>query len=150
MRIAAALVSFLLLSFIVGPSLETEKAADTEPEAIIRLEKVWLTAFLKGDTATVDRMETATFTGPMDRVAYEAEQLKSIEQRQKRDLGATYTPRKQDVRIFGDVALLTGTSELKLPTEDPAERVVSTEIWVRQSGAWKVEHFQEGTLTDAQ
>jgi ketosteroid isomerase-like protein len=147
-RITAAVLSLLILSLIVGPSLETGKAAGKDLETIIRLEREWVTAFLRGEAATVDRMETASFTAAdSSGQVTKAEQLKSIEQRQKRDLGATFTPVKQDVRFFGDVALLTGLSELKLSTDDPAERTQLTVIWVRQAGAWKVEHFQEVTVT---
>jgi hypothetical protein len=108
-RITAAVLSLLILSLIVGPSLETGKAAGKGSETIIQLEREWVTAFLRGDAATVDRMETASFTAAdSSGQLTKAEQLKSIEQRQKRDLGATFTPVKQDVRFFGDVALLTG------------------------------------------
>jgi ketosteroid isomerase-like protein len=91
-------------------------------------------------------METASYTAADETGQVgKAEQLKSIEQRQKRDLGLTYTPRKQDVRFFGDVALVTGQYEVKAPDE-PAEQTVVTEVWVKQNGTWKVEHLQEGSL----
>ena len=41
MRIAAVVVSLLLVSLVAAPSFETGKAADKESEAIIRLEREW-------------------------------------------------------------------------------------------------------------
>ena len=65
-------------------------------------------------------------------------------------LGVTYTARRQDVRFFGDVALLTGLYEVKIESNEPAEQALVTEIWVKQDGTWRVEHLQEGTLTPPQ
>jgi ketosteroid isomerase-like protein len=150
-RIAAIAVLLLLVSLVIAPSFEMTKAADKESETIIRLEREWLTAFARGDVAAVDRMETATYTavdgtGQIAKV----EQLKLIEKREKRDLGVTYTARKQDVRFFGNVALLTGLYEVKIASNEPAEQALVTEIWVKQDGTWKVEHLQEGTLAPPQ
>ena len=151
MPIAANAVLLLLLSLVIAPSFEMAKAADKESETIIRLEREWLTAFGRGDVAIVDRMETATFTavdssGQVTKI----EQLKLMEKREKRDLGVTYTARRQDIRFFGNVALLTGLTEVKIASNEPAEQALVTEIWVKQDGTWKIEHLQEGTLTPPQ
>jgi ketosteroid isomerase-like protein len=147
-RIGLGVALLLFVSLVVAPSFEKGKAADKESETIVRLEREWLSAYGRGDVATVDRMETATYTA-VDETGQstKAEQLKSIEQRTKRDLGVTYTYRRQDVRLFGNVALLTGLCEVKIAANEPAEQALVTEIWVKQDGTWKVEHLQEGALT---
>jgi ketosteroid isomerase-like protein len=149
-RISLDVALLLFVSLIAAPSFEKGKAADKESETIVRLEREWLSAFGRGDAATVDRMERATFTavdgtGQVTKI----EQLKLIGQRAKRDLGVTYAYQRQDVRLFGNVALLTGLCEVKIAANEPAEQALVTEIWVRQDGTWKIEHLQEGTLTRA-
>jgi ketosteroid isomerase-like protein len=147
-RISLGVALLLFVSLVVAPSFKKGKAADKESETIVRLEREWLSAYGRGDVATVDRMETATYTG-VDETGQstKAEQLRSIERRAKRDLGVTYTYRRQDVRLFGNVALLTGLCEVKIAANEPAEQALVTEIWVKQDGTWKIEHLQEGTLT---
>ena len=147
MRIAA-LSPVLLLVLVLGFSVQIVRAASKESETIVRLEKEWITAFMKGDRPTVDRMETPTYTAADDEEGQEtkAQQLKSMDERQKPDLGESFTPEKQDVRLFGNVALLTGLYDVKEGPDKPQERMQVTEVWVKQGGAWKVEHIQYAIL----
>lgn len=147
MRIAA-LSPALLLVLVLGFSVQIVRAASKESETIVRLEKEWITAFMKGDRPTVDRMETPTYTAADDEEGQEtkAQQLKSMDERQKPDLGESFTPEKQDVRLFGNVALLTGLYDVKEGPDKPQERMQVTEVWVKQGGTWKVEHIQYAIL----
>jgi ketosteroid isomerase-like protein len=144
----AALSPALLLVLVLGFSVQIVRAASKESETIVRLEKEWITAFMKGDRPTVDRMETPTYTAADDEEGQEtkAQQLKSMDERQKPDLGESFTPEKQDVRLFGNVALLTGLYDVKEGPDKPQERMQVTEVWVKQGGTWKVEHIQYAIL----
>ncbi len=151
MPIAANAVLLLLLSLVIAPSFEMAKAADKESETIIRLERV---ANSIRERRCGDRRSdgNSDFYWPCDSSGQvtKIEQLKLMEKREKRDLGVTYTARRQDIRFFGNVALLTGLTEVKIASNEPAEQALVTEIWVKQDGTWKIEHLQEGTLTPPQ
>jgi len=151
MRIAAFVFSLSLVALTVGFAVQSGIAADNESETISRLEKQWITAFFAGDKATVDRMETDTYTAADDEegLASKTEQLKGMDQRQQRDLGMSYTAEKQDVRLFGNVALLTGLYDMKSGPDKPIQRLQVTEVWLKRDGNWKVEHLQYAVLKPA-
>ena len=124
---------------------QNSQASKADEDTIRDLEHQWITAFFKGDVATVDQLEAPDYT-VADETGQEtkAEQLKGIRDRKSPDMTASYTPEHQQFRFFGPTALVTGVYAVKGGEGNPNEttRLQITELWVNQGGKWKVEHVQ--------
>lgn len=138
-----ACVAWLLLgcgsarqSARLGPEAEAEVLAAKE---IMRLEEQWGQALSRRDTAFFSRILADEF------VTTGGESVKS-KQEVIRELGGgtgpLAAPRLQStrIRVYGDVAVVTGlvTFDTTTGTGSPLTRF--TEVWVKRSGSWRAVH----------
>lgn len=131
-----AVLAVLLPCLVVGAQ---HMPVDTGNEETLRqLNNEWIKAFDAGDMTALDRIEDDSFT-----VAHDGGQVtKQGQFAYVRQRGAQVVTRKiegQQVRFYGDVALLTETDESSF-AEDSAY-FYSTSVWVRRGDKWKVVHL---------
>jgi ketosteroid isomerase-like protein len=118
-------------------------------DAVVDLGEAWAV----GDTATLDQLLSPTYThhavygARRDRAA----SLASVAKRAGR--GTIIELRDVEYRVFGDVAIVTGTTDLRGGgarfEDDPRDLVFSfTQVWVWRDGRWFREAFQGTPVID--
>ena len=140
-----------MLSVGMIASLDGQGAAPARAEAqVIAASDAWAQALQKNDIETIERLLTDDFMS----IQQTPEAVVSITKAAQIDAlkkTAATRPRlerqlsKSQVKMLGDVAILTGAATFK--GTDASGAAVSTqgvimEVWVRQNGTWRLTHFQ--------
>ncbi len=140
MNLLLKLVVVLLAVEIVA-SLQVK---ETEEKTIRGREHEMLTAYYKGDADALAQIELEDFT-VADETGEEtrADQLAGIRRRKVPDMNATYSVEHENFRLLGSIALVTETLAVTVQgdSKPEIERLYATEVWVKQSGEWKIEHL---------
>ena len=121
----------------------------TAEQEIIKIRRDWYDAFFRGDTATMNRIETDDFVVVSDRGPQNKKsQLAGIQRAVKKDKwlpkGIKLGDENLNVRLHGDAAVLSAIGWQKQPGQGkkpPEERDAFTEVWIKRDGRWKVMHF---------
>ena len=130
MRLMLAL-SVLLL----GCSVEAQtgvKIPAADDSNLKRTEQQWVNAYYSGDAKTLSRLEADDFVV----IANGEKETKTQQIAEVEGRGPVGVPQpniEEDVRRYGDVALITGLSA--------ASNVRFTAVWVKRDGSWKVVHL---------
>jgi len=147
-RIAIALGVVVLVSSVAAwaQNAPQPKSGSVEQE-ILKLEKDWETAALKGDTAFLERIyasdifitnsDGTLWTGAQDIAATKSGEY----------VLTTYVSDNLKVRVYGDTAVVSGRGKAtgKEKGKDFSRQTVWTDTWVRIGGEWKCVAAQ-GTL----
>jgi ketosteroid isomerase-like protein len=101
------------------------------------IEQEWVDAYYRGDGETLSRLEADDFTliANGEKPQTKAEQIASVESRGPAGVPAANV--QEEIRQYGDVALITGLSE--------RSNVRFTAVWVKIDGKWKVVHLHYST-----
>jgi ketosteroid isomerase-like protein len=129
----------LIMTFMLAStSLWAADPVRPVEEQLKKIEQDWAEAYVKRDTAFLQRITTDDFAfiGPDGNMVSKAEYVKSIE-------GDTvFTAFKIDelkVRVYGDAAVVLGLATITAKTKDEDEsgRYSFTDVFVKQKGEWK-------------
>ena len=110
----------------------TAKTSNADDSDLKSTEKQWVAAYYSGDSKALSNLEADDFTVIANgQSETKAQQLAEVESR-----GPVGTPQEnveEDIRHYGDVALITGLSG--------GSNVRYTAIWLKLNGSWKVVHL---------
>jgi ketosteroid isomerase-like protein len=100
-------------------------------------EQQWVEAYYRGDGKTLSRIEADDFTviANGQKPQMKAEQIAAVEARGP--VGVPAPNVEEEIRHYGDVALITGLSE--------SSNVRFTTVWVKKNGHWNVVHLHYTT-----
>jgi ketosteroid isomerase-like protein len=109
-----------------------------DEQALIKIQREWAEARVKGDSSYTQRLETEDFTVVWfdGRIVNKQEDMKSM-------TGDTvFTDFKIDdlkVRFYGDTGIVVGQGSIKAHTKDQdlSGKYVWTDTFVKQNGEWK-------------
>ena len=96
------------------------------------IEQQWVEAYYRGDGRTLSRIEADDFTV----IANGQKQTKTVQISEVEGRGPVGVPQpnlEEEVRHYGDVAVITGLSA--------GSNVRFTAVWVKLNGSWKVVHL---------
>ena len=143
----------LLFVLIVAatPFLVAQKS--TEPtkqdeQTIRKLEQELLTAYYKGDVATMSRFEANDFTVASEEGREtKQEQIENVRKRQPADVHEAFKANTWNIRFFGPVAVVDETGD-NYSTEkgmNDHTTLVMTSVWAQHGGEWKIQdmHYSE-------
>jgi len=126
--LAVAVLFFVCL----GEAQTTAKTSSAEDSDLKSTEKQWVAAYFAGDSKTLSSFETDDFTViASGQSETKAQQLAEVESRGP--IGAPQETLEEDIRHFGDVALITGLSG--------GSNIRFTAVWLKQNGSWKIVHL---------
>lgn len=154
MRVAIAMVFLNSIALFLTSMASAESGAQPRDvlaeQQVMSASKEWFDALSRGDAQALDRLETEDFVmiqRGSDNVTIipKADHLnnvrKALESRPKfkREVGQIR------IRLYGNVAVLVAITQFV--GSDPAGkqligRAVITEVWVRDSGRWRLAHLQ--------
>lgn len=126
----------LLLTFAVAAGQEPKPKSDGKVEQELRsLVRTWDDAYVKGDTATLDRLLASEFEfvgGPT-----KAQYLDSFKARSFIAESAVST--EIQVQVYGDAAVLTGLDTIKGKNKDQTvvTKWLYMDVWIKRSGRWQ-------------
>ena len=109
-------------------------------EVITKLEHEWADAIVKGDIATIDRIEADDFNF----ISWQAEttnKAKDLEIVKSATYKAdTINISNVKVRVYGDAAVVTLTQDEKsqFRGKDTSGRYLFTDTWVKRNGKWQI------------
>jgi ketosteroid isomerase-like protein len=114
------------------------KQNSEDEQALIKIQREWAEARVKGDSSYTQRLETEDFTVVWfdGRIVNKREDMKSM-------TGDTvFTDFKIDdlkVRFYGDTGIVVGQGSIKAHTKDQdlSGKYVWTDTFVKQNGEWK-------------
>ncbi|WP_322103575.1 nuclear transport factor 2 family protein [Paraburkholderia sp. J41] len=128
------LLASLLISMASMASAQAVPPASDEA-AILSLENTWAQAVSSGDRTTVDRILDDSFV----------ETGTTGSHRSKREMlvappppaGSTQALQDCEVRMVGDVGVVTGTNVFKLSSAATPVRFLFTDVFVRRGNTWR-------------
>ena len=130
MRLMLAISVLLLTS--LAETQTAAKSSTTDDSDLKSTEQQWVAAYYAGDGKTLSRFEADDFTV----IANGQKQTKAQQIAEAEGRGPVGVPQpnvEEEVRHYGDVALITGLSG--------GSNVRFTAVWVKQNGSWKIVHL---------
>jgi len=122
---------------------QTGKGGDVE-QTVKALSEQLNQAALKGDTATYDKLVSPDYAsiGIYGTVATKAEILENYKSGKTKFDSIEVLDTK--VRVYGDTALVSGTSNVKghPGTTDLSGQYRSVRVWIKRNGKWQSVYFQ--------
>lgn len=142
MRGAPAGLALALLAGCGGSPAPTTPVPQPALEAareIMRLEEAWGRALSTRDTAFFRETLADDFVGTG---GTELRSKRTVIEELSRSLGAVPVPRLEQtqVRLFGDVAVVTGVAVYQATDGMAESRTRYTEVWVKRAGRWQAVH----------
>jgi ketosteroid isomerase-like protein len=108
-------------------------------QELIKLEKEWTDAWVKGDVAFFDRImaDDYTWTSPWGEVVAKARNLALVKSGE--DVITAWVLAEIKVRAYGDAAVVTGRDTIKetYKGEDVSSQNRWTHTWVKRAGRWQ-------------
>jgi ketosteroid isomerase-like protein len=132
-------ILFVLLAVLLSASPSNSQTSNDRKSAVehglIELVRAWDDAYVKGDTATLDRLlapEFAFVGGPK-----KAEYLDSFKSRSFMVESAVSTDIQ--VQVYGDSAVLTGLDTIKGKNKDQTvvTKWLYMDVWIKREGRWQ-------------
>jgi ketosteroid isomerase-like protein len=149
-RILEAILLLFLICAITNAQSTTKKLEDSKPDQeLMQMERDWSAAFLRHDTATIDRILADDYVGTDGRgiMTSKAEEIDEAKPPKPGDsppfiiLDESVTDMK--VRIYGDVAVVNGRVIEKIRAKDKEGEIQyrRTTVWVKRQGRWQCVSF---------
>src|SRR5437868_1145667 len=127
------MLAFLLLFLSCLVEAQTgSKSTVTDDSDLKSIEQQWVEAYYRGDGKTLSRFEADDFTV----IANGQKQTKAQQIAEAEGRGPVGVPQpnvEEEIRHYGDVALITGLSG--------GSNVRFTAVWIKMNGSWKVVHL---------
>ena len=143
---AATLGVLALALAAAAPALRAADARDDVRTAETRR----FAAMSAGDLDTLASFlaDDLTYTHSSGRVENKKEYLDSLRAGRLKYL--SIAPEVTDVRVFGDAAVSTGRSAMKVSNggQESSFRIVFTDVWARRDGRWRMVAWQATRLPE--
>jgi len=114
---------------------------DSVEEELIKLENEWAEAWVKRDVAFFERVEADdyTYTSSSGEVWTKAKDLAFVKSLKPGRAGYSQVIAEMDVRVYGDVAVVTGRDVIKETREgkEITRQERWTNTWVKLDGRWQ-------------
>ena len=125
----------LILTFVAGVNAQSNQQSRVEQE-LRALVRAWDDAFVKGDTATLDRFladEFAFVGGPK-----KADYLASFKTRPADSIQSAVSTDIQ-VQVYGDTAVLVGLDTISGQNKGApyVSKWLYMDVWIRRDGRWQ-------------
>ena len=125
----------LILTFVAGVNAQSDRQSRVEQE-LRALVRTWDDAFVKGDTATLDRLladEFAFVGGPK-----KADYLGSFKTRPADSIQSAVSTDIQ-VQVYGDTAVLVGLDTISGQNKGApyVSKWLYMDVWIRRDGRWQ-------------
>jgi len=125
----------LILTFVAGVNAQSDRQSRVEQE-LRALVRTWDDAFVKGDTATLDRLladEFAFVGGPK-----KADYLASFKTRPADSIQSAVSTDIQ-VQVYGDTAVLVGLDTISGQNKGApyVSKWLYMDVWIRRDGRWQ-------------
>jgi ketosteroid isomerase-like protein len=130
----------LALSFLTLILTGTGAAAQTPPPAqtaVQQASKQWFDAFLRGDGATMDRLEAPDLTLVFQDGSFYQKTEPRAKTAKARTPDRTWGAEAPLVRVAGDTAVYSFLHVAKMKTGETV-RTRTTEVWRQTNGAWRI------------
>jgi ketosteroid isomerase-like protein len=139
---------FLAAILLVAGSVQARDAAGDEKE-LRRVEAVLCRAFESGDAATLRKYMDATFTQTSSRGEVTDFEQNVAEVARREPHYEVFRNHEQNVRLYGDTAIILGITTVKGTSEDKefAADFQYTDTWIRRDGHWKIAASHASRLT---
>jgi ketosteroid isomerase-like protein len=129
--------SALALSALIAIAADAKK--DKVEETIMKIEREWIDASVKGDTAALDKIEAEDYIiiDPTGTISTKAEDMKNVKSGDlKFDSMEIF---ESKVRVYGDAAVVTAKSHIKgkYKTQDISGDYSATDVFVKKGGQWR-------------
>jgi ketosteroid isomerase-like protein len=140
MRWLMVLVVFVTTAMVSGQSSSSIPSHAADEQTIRGLNLKWLKAFDDGNANLLDQMEGDDFTvsGHFGNHTKQ-EQLQMVRSLKEKLSPPTRKIENQQFRFYGDTALVTETDYAS--SSDGSSTNMTTTLWVRRDGVWKVVHL---------
>jgi len=134
----------LALTLLLLPTFAPLAAAQDARQEILAADDRRFAAMVQGDQAALDGLlaDDLTYTHSSGQLETKTQFLESLRSGKLRYLSAE--PADREVRLYGDVAVVTGRATVKA-SMDGKELLLPlrfTEVWVKRGGAWKLAAWQ--------
>jgi ketosteroid isomerase-like protein len=117
----------------------TASPSENVEQALTQMEREWGDAFVKRDTASLERIMANDWAGiSWDGKTYtKAQTIAEVKSGTTTVESTTMEPLK--VRVFGDTAVVTGgdTEKSKYQGKDTSGRYLWTDVFVKRNGRWQ-------------
>ena len=131
-------ISVLLLACLAEAQTSGKSPTADDPD-LKSTEQQWVDAYYRGDGKTLSRIEADDFTVIANgQKQTKAQQIAEVEGRGP--VGVPQPNVEEEVRHYGDLALITGLSGVA--------NVRFTAVWINQNGSWKVVHLHYSQETE--
>jgi ketosteroid isomerase-like protein len=140
---------FILAVFSLG-SIKTSTAqtagATTTEDALIQKENDWAKALLVNDPGALDSILADDWVGQYSSGQLTKNQMIASFRKPhpRRESQTNAVPMK--VRLFGDVAVVTGITEFKVENQSQSRRVSWTDVFAKRDGTWQCVASQNTVL----
>lgn len=124
---------------------------DADNGELIRLEKVWNDAHLQGDAEKLDHLWSKDIEIVVPNMAAMNKATALAFARSGRMKFQTYETSNLQVRLFGDIAIISGRMKRArtLQGNSVADNWLFTKVYQRKDGRWQVVHFQASQAAPA-
>jgi ketosteroid isomerase-like protein len=136
MKIVIALLALIMTISISATAQSKTSERDAKVTQELRsLVRAWDEAYVKGDTATLDRLlaDEFAFVGGQKKTEY----LASFKSRNLAIDSAVST--EIEVQVYGDMAVLTGVDTITAKNKDQTlvTKWLYMDVWIKRSGRWQ-------------
>ena len=137
MRVLLAVLALILISTASAPAQAPKRDGDAKAEQELRkLVQAWDEAYVKGDTATLNRLlaEEFTFVGGPSKADY----LASFKSRAAATIESAVSTDIQ-VQVYDDAAVLTGLDTItgKNNGQSYVVKWLYMDVWIKRGGRWQ-------------
>jgi ketosteroid isomerase-like protein len=153
--VISILTIFLCVSAIAQKNQQSDESK-VESE-LMQLERDWSAAYLKHDTATIDRLLAEDYMGTDGR-GWITNKAQEIEEAKEPVSGAPAPPfvvldeavTDMKVRPYGNVAVVTGRVIEKIRSKDKESTIQyrRTTVWVKRDGRWQCVSFHGSRILE--
>jgi ketosteroid isomerase-like protein len=134
----------MLMGMLLTPQAPSAASADTTEQAVRAAEAARIQAFVSNDVPTLERLlaDDLTYTHSSGLMDGKAQLIDALRSGRTRYL--SMTPDDVKVRIYGDVAVLTGRMAVRVNNNGQALdlQLRFTSAYVRHAGAWQFVAWQ--------
>ena len=130
---------------------EGETRTNDASDELIRLEKVWNDAHLQGNADELDHLWSKDIEIVVPNMAAMNKATALAFARSGRMKFQTYETSNLQVRLFGDIAIVSGRMKRArtLQGNSVADNWLFTKVYQRKDGRWQVVHFQASQAAPA-
>ncbi len=135
---SAVIVAVFSLLFVSSASAKGKADAETE-QAILKFERDWANAYVKGDAAAIEQIEADdfTFVGSDGTIETKADEIRNLKSGALKMTECKVEDMK--VRVYGKTAVVTGLNTIKGKEkgQDISGKYRFTDVLVRKKDKWQ-------------